>query len=210
MKRKYKIILWDFGGVLTKSPIKNFTSYEKKNDLKLGTIIKINSTNHLNNAWALLEKNQISLKQFSIMFKEEAAALGIKEIIPELVLECLNVGIDKEMYKMFTSIRKNYKCACLTNNINYNYLPFKKNSFEELKGHFSYIFESNKLGTRKPEEKIYKIVIEKLNVLPEEILFLDDLGINLKPAKKLGINTYKVTDINKSIKFLKNELQLIT
>ena len=55
---------------------------------------------------------------------------------------------------------------------------------------------------RKPEIEIYKYVIDKLNVAPENILFIDDLGINLKPAKDLGIHTYKAVNEDKVEEFL--------
>ena len=209
MSKTYKVILWDFGGVLTKSPIDNFSKYEKKNGLKLGTIVKINSKNYLNNAWALIEKNKISKSEFYILFKKEASAIGINNIKPENVLKCLNVEINQDIYKIFNLIKKYYICACLTNNIDDNYLPFKNYSFNYLKSNFSFIFESFKLGVRKPEEAVYKIVLDKLNVSAESILFLDDLGINLKPAKKLGMHTYKVTNTNNTINFLKKELNII-
>ena len=208
MSKTYKVILWDFGGVLTKSPINNFSDYEKKNGLKLGTIIKINSKNYLNNAWALIEKNKISKSEFCTLFKKEASAIGVHNIEPENILNCLNVEINKDIYNVFSLIKKNYICACLTNNIDKSYLPFKSNSFNYLKSDFSFIFESFKLGMRKPEEEIYKIVIDKLNVSPENILFLDDLGMNLKPAKKLGMHTYKVINTINTIKFLKKELNI--
>ena len=69
MKKLIKIVLWDFGGVLT-NPIQNFYKYEKENKLPLGTIIKINSQNKYKNAWAKLEKNIISIKEFSLLFQK--------------------------------------------------------------------------------------------------------------------------------------------
>ena len=45
---------------------------------------------------------------------------------------------------------------------------------------------------RKPNPEIYRRTLEKLNVKPEDAIFLDDFGQNLKPAKELGIHTIKV------------------
>ena len=208
MNNKYKVILWDFGGVLTQSPINNFSYFEKVNGFPRGTIIKINSRNYLKNAWALIEKNKITKKEFNAMFKKEAAEIGIDSIDIEGILSCLNPDINKDIYNIFKVIKKKYKCVCLTNNININNLPFKKSSFEKVRNDFFLVFESCKLGVRKPEEEIYKIVLKKLNIYPENILFLDDLGINLKPAKKLGINTYKVFDTQSTINYLIKELKL--
>ena len=76
-----KIVLWDFGGVLTESPIKNFQKFEDDNNYILNTIIKINSNNKYNNAWAKLEKDEVSIEEFSNLFKQEAKEFGIQEHI---------------------------------------------------------------------------------------------------------------------------------
>ena len=81
-------------------------------------------------------------------------------------------------------------------------------AFEEFKDNFSYTFESSKIGMRKPEIEIYKYVIKKLKVNPENILFIDDLGINLKPAKIIGMKTYKMLDYNNIKQYLFNLLDL--
>lgn len=208
MNNKYKIILWDFGGVLTQSPIKKFSYFEKINGLQQGTIIKINSRNYLNNAWAQLEKNKISKNEFNAFFKKEAAEIGVDNINPDEILGCLNLKINRDIYNIFNKIKKKYKCVCLTNNIHNKNLPFKNSVFERIRKDFFLVFESYKLGMRKPEEEIYKIVLKKLNTFPENILFLDDLGINLKTAKRLGINTYKVINTQNTINYLKNELKI--
>ena len=68
--------------------------------------------------------------------------------------------------------------------------------------YFDVIYESYKIGMRKPESRIYEYIIENLAIIPNEAVFLDDLGMNLKTAKKLGINTIKVVDPEESIKEL--------
>ena len=203
MKKLIKIVLWDFGGVLTRSPIQNFYKYEEKNKLPLGTIIKINSQNKYKNAWAKLEKNIISVKEFSILFSKEAKELNIDHCFDiDKIINCLDVNLNVKMVNIFFEVKKKVECACLTNNIlatkNYNI----NKTFNDFKKNFSYVFESSKLGMRKPEIEIYKYVIDKLDVAPENILFIDDLGINLKPAKDLGIHTYKVVNEDKVEEFL--------
>ena len=203
MKKLIKIVLWDFGGVLTRSPIQNFYKYEKENKLPLGTIIKINSQNKYKNAWAKLEKNIISIKEFSLLFSKEAKELNIDHCFDiGKIINCLDVSLNVKMVNIFFEVKKKVECACLTNNIlatkNYNI----NKTFNDFKKNFSYVFESSKLGIRKPEIEIYKYVIDKLNVAPENILFIDDLGINLKPAKDLGIHTYKAANEDKVEEFL--------
>ena len=203
-KNAIKIVLWDYGGVLTESPIKNFQKFEKDNNYILNTIIKINSNNKYENAWAKLEKDEISIKKFSILFKEEAKQFGISNINTNKLLECLNVKLNMRMVKLLENVSKLYTCVCLTNNFK------KKNSsnFEDIKHNFSFIIESSKIGLRKPEKHIYTYVLEVLKANAKEILFIDDLGINLKPARELGFNTYKFTDTDKTITYIKNMLKI--
>ena len=184
MKKIIKIILWDFGGVLTNSPIQNFYEYEKENDIPKGTLIKINSHNKFNNAWAKLEKNLINKEEFTELFLKEARDLNIKNNLNvEKILECLNVKLNTELKDYFLKIKDKIPCACLTNNMAENISSNKKNAFESFKKNFSYVFESSKIGLRKPELEIYKYVLYKLSIPAKNILFIDDLGINLKPAR---------------------------
>ena len=199
-----KIILWDYGGVLTESPIKNFQKFENDNNYSLNTIVRINSDNKYNNAWAQLEKDEISIEKFSNLFREEAKQFGIQNINTDKLLECLNVKLNIRMVELLENISKYYTCVCLTNN-------FKKmvsSDFENIKHNFSLIIESSKIGFRKPEKQIYKHVLEVLKVNAKEILFIDDLGINLKPARELGFYTYKFTDTDKTISYIKNMLKV--
>ena len=199
-----KIILWDFGGVLTESPIKNFQKFENDNNYLLNTIIKINSNNKYKNAWAKLEKDEVSIKEFSKLFTEEAKEFGIKNINTSKLLKCLNVKLNTKMVKLLQHIAKFYTCVCLTN----NFKKMSTSNFENIKKNFSLIVESSKIGMRKPEKKIYIYVLNLLKVNAEEILFIDDLGINLKPARELGFHTYKFTNTNDTISFMKNMLNL--
>ena len=199
-----KIILWDYGGVLSESPIKNFQKFENTNNYNLNTIVKINSNNKYENAWAKLEKNEISIEEFAILFKQEAKKFGIENIDTSKLLKCLDVKLNVKMVEFLKYTSKFYTCVCLTNN-------FKKiftSHFENLKNNFSLIIESSKIGLRKPEKQIYMHVLKVLKVSAKEILFIDDLGINLKPARELGFHTYKFTDTDKTISYLKNMLKI--
>ena len=145
-----KIVLWDYGGVLTESPIKTFQKFENDNNFILNTIVKINSDNKYNNAWAQLEKDEISIEKFSNLFREEAKQFGIQNINTDKLLECLNVKLNIRMVELLENISKCYTCVCLTNN-------FKKmvsSDFENIKHYFSLIIESSKIGFRKPEKQI--------------------------------------------------------
>ena len=207
MKKKIKLVLWDFGGVLTNSPIKNFYHYEKNYNLPLGTIVKINSQNKYNNAWALLEKNLINKKEFSDLFSNEAKDLNLKHNFNiEEILECLDVKLNKSMVKLFFQVKEKVECACLTNNIDKSIHYNASETFTKFKKYFSKTFESSRLGLRKPEEEIYRHVMANVNINAENILFIDDLGINLKPAKIIGFNTYKMVGIKQIKQYFKDIL----
>ena len=145
-----KIILWDFGGVLTESPIKNFRKFENENNYLLNTIIKINSNNKYKNAWAKLEKDEVSIEEFSKLFTQEAKEFGIKNINISKLLKCLDVKLNTKMVKLLQYISKFYTCVCLTNNFKKMGSP----NFENIKKNFSLIIESSKVGMRKPEKNI--------------------------------------------------------
>lgn len=155
MHNNIKLILWDFGGVLTKSPLVKFTEYEKKHNLPSGTIIKINSHNKLNNAWAKLEKSLISKEEFSELFLKEARELKIKEKLDtNKILDCLNVELEPIVVDIFFELKKKITCACLTNNIRNNNNIISNNTFDSFKSNFSYVFESSKLGLRKDRKSV--------------------------------------------------------
>lgn len=209
MQNKIKLVLWDLGGVLIESPIEKFKKYEKSLSIPTNSIIKINSYNHLNNAWAKLEKNLISKNDFLFLFKKEAEFFNLYNVDPIKVLYCLDLKIIPEMLLLLKEVKKKYLCACLTNNIDDKYLNTNSKKVNNLiKKNFSFVFESSKLHMRKPETEIYQLVIRELSLKPNEILFLDDFGINLKPARKIGIETFKVSSIPETINFLRKRLNL--
>ena len=59
---------------------------------------------------------------------------------------------------------------------------------------FDVVLESRTLGVRKPEPRFYELACDAVGVQPEEVVYLDDLGINLKPARTMGMHTIKVVD----------------
>ena len=204
MNNNIKIVMWDYGGVLTESPIKNFNKFENKFNYTLNSIVEINSYNKFENAWAKFEKNVISSQEFSKLFKKEAKAFGITDIDTQELLKCLDVKLNTKMINLLQEVSKYYTSICITNNFKY----ISSNSFKSIKSYFNHIFESSNLAMRKPEKKIYNYVLKNLGVKAEEILFIDDLGINLKPARLLGFHTYKFIDTKTTIDFVKNLLKI--
>jgi putative hydrolase of the HAD superfamily len=90
------------------------------------------------------------------------------------------------------------KVGCITNNVGDlgpdAVSPERAAQWREVAALFDVMVESSRAGVRKPEPAIYRMACELLGISPAEAVYLDDLGINLKPAKALGMQTIKVED----------------
>ena len=187
-------VIWDFGGVFTASPFEAFAAYERERGLPESFIRRVNSTNHLENAWARFERAEIDLDGFDAAFAEETQALGHrvpgKDIIP-----LLRGAVRPEMVEALRRIKQRHKTGCITNNV-----PSTQSGISDPSGFyareimelFDHVIESSKAGIRKPNPRIYEMMCEALEVMPERCVYLDDLGGNLKPARAMGMTTIKV------------------
>ncbi len=192
-----RAVMFDFGGVVTTSPFEAFARLEAERGLPPGFIRTVNATNPDDNAWARLERNELSVDAFATAWAAEAGALG-HELDGRLVLERLSGDIRPQMVAAIDACRKRYKTACLTNNFA---APDRVISEEvaEVYALFDTVLESRVLGVRKPDPRFYELACATLGVQPEESVFLDDLGVNLKPARVLGMHTIKVTDPDQAL-----------
>ena len=197
-------VLWDFGGVILTSPFEAFRRYEIAHDLPVDFIRRVNTTNPHDNAWALLERNEISAEQFDDLFTIESVALGHR--VPGIdVLGLLAGDVRPEMVAMLDRVKAaGYRVACLTNNVTGGdgrdvEGDARAVQIAAIMDRFDVIVESSKVGVRKPERRFYEIACELLGVQAEECVFLDDLGINLKPAAAMGMTTIKVTSAEQAI-----------
>jgi putative hydrolase of the HAD superfamily len=182
-------VLWDFGGVILTSPFEAFERYEREAGLAPGFIRRVNATNPDANAWARLERGEVDLDGFGEAFEAEARALG-GELSGQGVLELLSGEVRPEMVEALRRCQSaGLALACLTNNISNGEARPDVAAVMDL---FDAIVESSKLGIRKPEPPFYEMACEILDVTPQECVFLDDLGINLKPARAMGMTTIKV------------------
>lgn len=208
-----KAVLWDFGGVVTSSPFAAFNRYERANNIPLDFIRTTNATDPDNNAWAKFESSRISVLQFDTVFAEETRARG-HEISGRKVLELLSGELRPEMVEALSRISKRYKTACLTNNMKTGEGPSMQRTTERAEGIsqvmaiFDVIIESSVIGVRKPDPKFYLLACEQLDIEPSEAVFLDDLGINLKPARALGMTTIKVIDVTATLAELESVLDM--
>lgn len=200
----YKAILWDFGGVFTTSPFAAFERYEREHGLPPGFIRGINARNHEHNAWALFESDRCSLAEFDRLFENESRAAG--HALPgRVVLGLLGGDVRPRMVEVLKRCRQDYRCTCLTNNMNTGEergtwgTAERAAAVAEVLGLFDLVIESSKEGIRKPDPRIYALACERMGVAPAEVVYLDDLGINLKPARAMGMTTIKVLSESQAI-----------
>lgn len=200
-----RAVLWDFGGVILSSPFEAFRAYEREAGLPEDFIRMLNARNPDANAWAKMERSEVSLEDFVTLFEAEAAALG-RKIDGWRVLQSLSGDIRPQMVEALRRCKQqSFRVACITNNMKHgegpgmSRTPEKARSIAEIMTLFEHVVESSRLGWRKPDPRIYRHACDLLGVAPEHCVYLDDLGINLKPARAMGMRTIKVTDPDQAL-----------
>lgn len=194
-----KAVLWDFGGVIMTSPFDAFRRFEDERGLPRDFLRRVNSTNPHSNAWACFERGEIDAAVFGERFLAEAKALG-QDVHGRDVLALIAGEVRPRMVEALKKVKTRYRIACLTNNMPHGHGPSMSQSPDraravaEVISLFEIVVESSKVGVRKPEPAFYMRACDLLGIAPSEAVFLDDLGINLKPAAVLGMRTIKVTD----------------
>jgi putative hydrolase of the HAD superfamily len=197
MNRSIHAVLWDFGGVILSSPFEAFNRYEAEAGLPRDFIRRVNAVNPDHNAWARMERAEIDLQRFAEEFEAEARALG-GELSGHRVIGLLSGTVRPEMVEALKRVRQQFRVACITNNMPAGHGPSMTRSPEtaaqvvEIMALFEQVVESSKLNMRKPDPRIYRHACELLGVEPETCVYLDDLGINCKPARAMGMATIKV------------------
>jgi len=198
-------VLWDFGGVILTSPFEAFNRYEHEHGLPIDFIRSVNAADPHTNAWALLERSDIGPAEFDTRFADESEARGHR-VPGSNVLALLSGAIRPEMVTALDRvIAQGLATACLTNNVLGGDAPAE---VAEVMAKFDHIVESSKVGVRKPEPRFYEIACELVGVQPGDCVFLDDLGINLKPAAAMGMTTIKVVSADQAIQDLEAVLSI--
>jgi putative hydrolase of the HAD superfamily len=193
----FQAIIWDFGGVLTSSPFEAFTRYEQQNSLPHDFIRGVNSVNPDTNAWALFEQARIDAAQFDAQFLSESTALG-HAVAGRDVLALLSGDLRPKAVEALRALGQDFKIGCITNNVPMGKGPGMAGTSEKAEAvgkvmaMFNHVLESSKIGIRKPDLRIYALMCEALDVDPAKCIYLDDLGINLKPARQMGMTTIKI------------------
>jgi putative hydrolase of the HAD superfamily len=186
--------LFDFGGVILSSPFDAFAAFEREQDLPEGFIRKVNATNPDTNAWARLERSEVNLDEFAELFTDESAELGHR-VDGHEVLALLAGEIRPAMVEAVRRCSERLTTGLLTNNfVAADGRGMQAGPLGEVLSLFDAVIESSVVGVRKPDPLFYEIACTTLGIEPYEAVFLDDLGVNLKPARLMGMLTIKVTD----------------
>ena len=199
-----RAVLFDFGGVILSSPIDGFRAYERGAQLPPGFLQKLNSTDPDRNAWACMERGELDEAGFCERFEAEARGHG-HTIDARAILGGLTGEIRPALVDALRALRPRYRVACLTNNLPIGHGsamardPGLAARIAEVMALFGHVVESCKIGARKPEPRFYARACEVVGVAPEHCVFLDDLGINLKPARAMGMTTIKVGDPDQAL-----------
>ncbi len=199
-----RAVLWDFGGVILSSPFEAFARYETEASLPKDFIRSLNARNPDTNAWAKMERSEVSLADFVELFEAEALVLGYK-LDGWRVLKSISGDIRPQMVEALRRCKAAFRVACITNNMKSGdgpgmaRSPEKAQAVADVMTLFEHVVESSKLGLRKPDPLIYHHACELLSVAPQDCIYLDDLGINLKPARAMGMRTIKVGDPDQAI-----------
>ena len=199
MPRKFEAVIFDFGGVITSSPFEAFARFEAASGLPDGTIRGLNATNPDDNAWAKFERAEIGPDEFDQLFSNEATAAGYA-ITGKDVLALLSGAIRPRMVAALdTLVANGYRIACITNNVPSGKgagmagSPEKAAALAAIFARFEQVIESSKSGIRKPDPRIYQMMCAALGIEAARCIYLDDLGVNCKPAATLGMAAIKVT-----------------
>lgn len=199
MAGSFEAVIFDFGGVITASPFEAFNRLEAERGLPRDFVRQINATNPDKNAWALFERAEIDAARFDALFAAEARAAG-HELDGASVLAVLSGSIRPAMVAALDRLKEaGYRLACITNNVPAGHGAGMARSgdshdaYEQVFARFEHVIESSKAGVRKPDPRIYQMMCDHLGLGPTACVYLDDLGINCKPAAQLGMAAIKVT-----------------
>ena len=199
MAGSFEAVIFDFGGVITASPFEAFNRLEDERGLPRDFVRRINATNPDSNAWALFERAEIDAAGFNELFAAEARAAG-HELDGASVLAVLSGSIRPAMVSALDQLKDaGYRLACITNNVPSGHgagmarSGDAKDAYEQVFARFEHVIESSKAGVRKPDPRIYQMMCDHLGLGPQACVYLDDLGINCKPAAQLGMAAIKVS-----------------
>jgi putative hydrolase of the HAD superfamily len=194
----YQAIIFDFGGVITTSPFEAFNRLEAERGLPRDFVRHVNATNPNTNAWARFERAEIDPATFDLAFSEEAKLCG-GDLSGREVIACLSGNVRPAIVGALDQlVAGGFSLGCITNNVPSGQgagmadTAHKAEAVAAILDRFDHVIESSKVGLRKPDPRIYEMMCEMLGISAKNCIYLDDLGINCKPAAALGMAAIKV------------------
>jgi len=210
----YSAVIFDFGGVITSSPFEAFNRLEVERGLPIDSVRRINATNPDDNAWARFERAEIDAAAFDAQFAAEAQALGLA-LTGADVIGCLAGDVRPRMVDALDALKADgFAIGCITNNVRAgkgSAMVFDERRAAQITAimaRFDHVIESSKAGVRKPDPRIYAMMCEALDQKPADCIYLDDLGVNCKPAAAMGMAAIKVTGEQQALGDLRALLNL--
>lgn len=209
-----RAVLWDFGGVMTESPFVAFRRFEQARRLPANFLRDINTRNPDGNAWARFERSELTPGEFDRAYATETRAAG-HEVRGLDVIDLLYGEVRPEMVRALRACKRHYTNVCITNNVNagpgrgFYRDPRRGAQCQAVLDLFDTVIESSKVGARKPEPRFFELVCTQLQIAPEQAVYLDDLGANLKPARAMGMRTIKVGDPATALAELETALAIV-
>jgi putative hydrolase of the HAD superfamily len=191
-----RAVIFDLGGVVMPSPLDVFRAYEARHGLPHRFLSEVVLETGEHGAWSRFERGELDVDEFAVAFEAECAAAGGVVVVSDLLAEvATGTGPHPEMLAALHQIRaRRLATAALTNNWSTGDDHHMGVRYPEMVALFDVVIESAVEGLRKPDPRIYELACDRLDVHPTEAVFLDDLGVNLKTARAMGMTTIKVAD----------------
>lgn len=194
-------VLFDLGGVVLGSPLHAIRDYEQHLGFERNAINLVAANTAPHGAWSRLERGEIEMEVFYLEFESDCNEAGLA-IDARLMMQQMSESSEPRP-AMLTAIARlreaGFKVGALTNNWAHAGDTDRNDGTRALRGLFDVFIESSVEGLRKPDPAIYRLACERLDAAPEEMIFLDDIGGNLKPALAMGMATIKVDAPNRAL-----------
>lgn len=202
MKNQIKAVIFDMGGVLLKTvdsgPRKAMAARFGVTREELEKFVFHGPTSHQSEVGEVSDIFHWETVLAHFNQPEEDSAKAYTEYFS-------GDAIDAELMEFILSLKSNWRLGLLSNAwVDARNKLGKLYDFIEI---FDVSIFSAEVKLRKPDEKIYKLILEKLDVQPWESLFIDDFLENIESAKGLGINTIHYKNTEKTIEKIKYMLE---
>lgn len=192
----YRAVFFDLGGVVVGSPLHAIAAYERDEDIPAGFINRVVVDTAPSGAWSRLERGELMLEEFYPAFDTDCAAAG-RAISARDLMGRVAQAVEPRpvMLRAISLIRtRGLLAGAITNN-----WVAEDGGTSVLRPHFDAFIESAVVGVRKPDPRIFHLACDELRVAPDDAVFLDDIGINLKAARALGMTTIKVDEVDAAL-----------